>query len=79
MPTAAAAMTAVAIQPSALSHDLIANAPITSRREAMCMIMAMIGTAATPFTTALQNSALTGSSGEKLRSAPTKTAAAIAQ
>jgi hypothetical protein len=70
MPTAAAAMTAVAIQPSALSHGFRANSPITLRREAMSMIIAIIGTAATPLTTALKISALIGSSGEKLSSAP---------
>ena len=75
MPTAAAVVTAVAIQPSVFSHGLRTNSPMTSRREAMCMIMTIIGTAATPLTTALQNSALTGSSGEKLRSAPTTTVA----
>ena len=57
MPTAAAAMTAVAIHPSALSHDLTANSPITFRCEAICKIIAMIGTAVTPMTTALKISA----------------------
>ena len=38
------------------------------------MIMTMIGTAATPLMTALQNSALIGSSGVKLSTAPTKVA-----
>ena len=36
---------------------------MTALREASSMIMAMIGTAATPLITALQNSALIGSSG----------------
>ena len=64
MPTAAAAMTAVASQPSTLSHGFRANSPITSRREAICMIMTMTGTAATPLTMALKINALIGSSGE---------------
>ena len=79
MPTAAAAMTAVAAHPSVLSHGFKANSPMTSRREAISMIMTMIGTAATPLTTALKISALIGSSGEKLRSAPTSVAPAIAR
>ena len=77
MPTAAAAMTAVASQPSALSHGRSVNWPITSGRDAISMIITMIGTAATPLITALQNSALIGSSGVKLSAAPTKVAAAI--
>jgi hypothetical protein len=43
------------------------------------MIKTMIGTAATPLTTALKISALIGSSGEKLRSAPRSVAPAIAR
>ena len=42
------------------------------------MIMIMIGTAATPLITALQNSALIGSSGVKLSKAPTNVATAMA-
>ena len=79
MPTAAAVMTAVASQPSVLSQGFRAKSPMTSRREAMCMIKTMMGTAATPLTTALKISALIGSSGEKLRSAPTSVAPAIAR
>jgi hypothetical protein len=41
------------------------------------MIIAMIGTAATPLMMALQISALTGSRGVKLSAAPTRVAAAI--
>ena len=48
-----------------------ANSPITALREAMSMIIAMIGTAATPLMMALQISALTGSRGVKLSAAPT--------
>ena len=53
MPMDAAAMTAVAIQPSVLSQGWSANSPITLRWEAICMIIAMTGTATTPLTTAL--------------------------
>ena len=70
-------MAAVASQPSVFSHGDSVNWPITFAREPISMIMIMIGTAATPLTTALQNSALIGSSGLKLSSAPTKVAAAI--
>src|SRR3984957_17287357 len=65
--------------PRTLSHGSSANSPITSRREAICMIKTMMGTAATPLTMALKISALIGSSGEKLRSAPTRVAPAIAR
>ena len=41
------------------------------------MIIAMMGTAATPLITALQNNALIGSSPEKLSSPPTKVAIAM--
>ena len=40
--------------------------------------MIMTGTATTPLITALQNSALIGSMGLKLRAAPTKVATAMA-
>jgi hypothetical protein len=76
---AAVAIAAVASHPSPLSHSPRANSPMTFRREAMSMIIAMIGTAATPLMTALQKSALIGSSGEKFMAAPTSVAAAIAR
>ena len=50
---------------------------MTFSRDAISMIITMIGTAATPLITALQNSALMGSSGVKLRAAPTRVASAI--
>jgi hypothetical protein len=50
---------------------------MTFVREAISMIMTMIGTAATPLMTALQNKAFIGSSGVKLRHAPIKVASAI--
>ena len=77
MPTAARAIAAVESQPRLASNGLSVNWPITRVREAISMIMTMIGTAATPLITALQNSALIGSSGLKLSSAPINVAAAI--
>ena len=58
MPMAAAAITALASQPRACSHGVSVNSPITCRRDAISMIMTMIGTAATPLITALQNKRL---------------------
>ena len=77
MPIAAAAITPVATQPTSFSRRGSTKAPMTSRREARRSIIAITGTATTPLTTALQNSALTGSSGLKLRSAPIAVAAVI--
>jgi hypothetical protein len=77
MPSAAAAITAVASHPRTTSHFVNANSPITALREAMSMIIAMIGTAATPLIVALHISALTGSREVKLSAAPTRVAAAI--
>jgi hypothetical protein len=72
MPIAAAAITAVASHPSSVSVFVITNSPMTDLREAMSMIITMIGTAATPLIVALQISAFTGSRGVKLRAAPTR-------
>jgi Mn2+/Fe2+ NRAMP family transporter len=77
MPIAAAAITAVASHPRIASGFVSTNLPMTDSREAMSIIMAIIGTAATPLIMALQISAFTGSSGVKLRAAPTRVAAAI--
>jgi hypothetical protein len=77
MPTAAAAITAVASQPSILSQGNNVNWPMTRRRDPISMIMTMIGNAAMPLITALQNSALIGSIGDKLRAAPITVAMAI--
>ena len=77
IPIAAAAIAAVASQPRDISHGVNVNCPIICRREAISMIMTMIGTAATPLITALQNSGLIGSNGLKLNTAPTKVATAI--
>jgi hypothetical protein len=54
MPTAAAPITAVASHPRTASRFVSANSPITALREAMSMIITMIGTAATPLMMALQ-------------------------
>jgi hypothetical protein len=67
---AATAITALASQPRVISHGLRVNWPITRRREPISIIMTMIGTAATPLITALQNSALIGSSGPQIRELP---------
>jgi hypothetical protein len=69
IPTAATVIAAVASQPRALSKGRSANWPMTCFREAINMIVTMIGTAATPLMTALQNRALMGSSGVKFRMA----------
>ncbi len=71
-------MTAVASQPISLSRVDITKSPMTSCRLASSIIVTMTGTATTPLMTALQNSAFTGSIGEKFSSAPTTVAIAIA-
>jgi hypothetical protein len=63
IPMAAAAITAVASHPRIASDFVSTNLPMTDRREAMSIIISIIGTAATPLTRALQISAFTGSSG----------------
>ena len=60
MPMAAAAIDRRGEPAQAFSHGVSVNWPITCRREAISMIITMIGTAATPLITALQNSALIG-------------------
>lgn len=50
------------------------NFPISERREAMTIIAAMIGTAANPLITALQNNALIGSSGDQMMLMPSSVA-----
>ena len=51
MPIAAAAMIAVPSQRKTMSHFVSVNWPITVLREAMSIIIAMMGTAATPLIT----------------------------
>jgi hypothetical protein len=62
--TAAAAMTAVAIQPRTSIGMGAVNAPITDLLETSKTIIAINGTATIPLITALQNSALIGLMGE---------------
>jgi hypothetical protein len=64
IPTAAAPITAVAIQPSTISDRLAVYAPITDFLEARRMMTPISGTATTPLITALQNNAFIGSMGE---------------
>ena len=73
----AAAMTAVAAQPKTRVSGRSENRPMTERRDATTIIAAMIGTAAMPLTTALQNKALIGSIGDQSSSTPTKVAPAM--
>lgn len=77
MPTAAVAIMAVASHPRMASRFVSANSPITALRDAISIIIAMIGTAATPLIMALQISAFTGSREVKLSAAPTTVAAAM--
>jgi hypothetical protein len=72
MPTAATAIAAVASQPRASSNGCSANWPMTWFREAISMIMTMIGTAATPLMTALQNKALMGIERRKVQNCADK-------
>ena len=66
MAIAAAAMTAVAAQPSTTCHGEAVKSPMILRRLAMIIIATMMGTTMTPFSTALQISALIGSSADEV-------------
>ncbi len=77
MPTAAAAMTTVAAQPTILKPGDKVKRPMILGRPASSIIMTITGAATTPFMTALQNSALTGSIGVKLSAAPIPTETAM--
>ena len=77
MNATAAPMTAVESQPSQRSRPVTGTSPITSARDAISIVSTMIGADATPLITALQNSALIGSSGEKFTAAPTSVAMAM--
>ena len=70
MTTAAAAITAVAIQPQAFNDVFKVNLPMTLALVLIRMIMTIDGTAATPLITALQYNALIGSMGVKLSAMP---------
>jgi hypothetical protein len=61
MPTAAAAITAVAIQPTVFRTGGSGKRPMMELRLPGSLIMTMIGTAATSLITALQKSAFIGS------------------
>ena len=77
MPTAASAMASVDSQPRALRGAPIVCSPMMRGLAAISIVTIMMGTATTPLTTALQNKALIGSIGEKLRRTPPAVAAAI--
>lgn len=63
--TAAAPITAVAIQPSTIRERLAVKAPITDFFETSMMMTTINGTATTPLTTALQKSAFIGHGNER--------------
>src|SRR3982074_3406154 len=75
--TAAAAMTSVAIQPTARSGPLMPNFPMTFESPLRSIMTIMTGTATSPLITALQYSALIGLTGEKLSAAPNIVAMAM--
>jgi hypothetical protein len=77
MRTAAAPMTAVAIQPSTMIGRLTVNGPITDLLDASRMMTTISGTATTPLITALQNSARIGLIGRYWIPSPASTPTAI--
>src|SRR3954462_11862151 len=77
--TAATAIIAVVSQPKRRWMRLATNLPIWAGRAATIIIATRIGTTATPLTTALQTSALIGSSGERSTAMPSTIAAAITE
>ena len=77
MPTAASAMTPVATHPTITRPRVRVKRPMIFGRVASSIIIAITGTATTPLMTALQNSALIGSIGVKLRAAPMTVAMAM--
>ena len=77
IPNAAAAMTAVASHPNTLSAPDNTNLPMIFLLDVMSIIITMTGTETTPLITALQNSALIGSSGEKVMAMPLNVAMTI--
>jgi len=74
---AASAMMIVATHPSASVMGCTVNRPIWWRRLPTHIMAAITGTATKPLITALQNSALMGSSGEKSMPIPSSVAAAM--
>ena len=79
MVMAAAAMMAVQSQPSPPSTQPARNSPILTRLDATNISAAIIGTAMTPLSTALQYSALMGSMGDQSMPKASKTAAPITE
>src|SRR5436305_13122856 len=76
MMIAAAAITAVVIQPIKRRPSWRWNVPMILRFPVMCIMATMIGTATIPLMTALQYSALIGFIGEKLSATPSMVAIA---
>lgn len=77
MRTAAAPMTAVAIQPSTMTGRLTGYGPITDLLDASRTMTTISGTATTPLITALQNSARIGLIGRYWIPSPASTPTAI--
>lgn len=75
--TAAAPMTAVAIQPRMTIDRVAVKAPITDFLETSRMITTMRGTATIPLMTALQNRAFIGLMGEYWMTSPARTLTAM--
>ena len=74
MPAAAAAIASVAVHPTIRNGPPMTNLPITFLFDVMSIIITITGTATRPLITALQNSALIGSSGEKQTTVPDRVA-----
>jgi hypothetical protein len=77
MPAAAAAITPVAAQPTIRRLPVTVNCPMILRFDVINIIIAITGTATTPLTTALQKSALMGSTAERLMPIPASVATTI--
>ena len=75
--TAAAPITAVAIQPRMTIHRFAVKAPITDLFETSKMITTIRGTATTPLMTALQNKAFIGVIGKYWMPSPASTLTAM--
>src|SRR5664280_1244264 len=73
----AAAITAVAIQPTYFKYPCISKRPMMLLFAVISIMTVITGAATTPLMTALQNSALIGSSDEKLIPVPTRVAIMI--
>jgi len=73
----AAAITAVAIQPTYFKYPCISNRPMILLFAVISIMTVITGAATTPLMTALQNSALIGAIDEKLIPVPTSVATTI--